>query len=159
MKLNDLKCNGTYAAVRVLDPANKQIDEYVTLYGIPNNVLRERRRHATLLYSRTHCPLFVPDPKLVHVANPIRFEMFTTSAANGSKNCLVLLLSAPTLEARHRKLMSEHPATYDFPVYKPHITFSYDVGKMDVGSLPTFDEEILLGCEYSEDLIFDMDKK
>lgn len=154
MKLNDLK-PGTYAAVRVLEPSNSAINKFIKHHKIPTSVSpKERRKHVTLLYSRTYLPDFRPDPTLTHLARFMSYEMFDTKPGQpDSTKCLVMKLSAPTLQARFAQLMSEHPATYDFPTYQPHITLSYHIPRnFDVGQLPPFADDILLGEEYSEDL-------
>lgn len=152
MKLKELKVPlGTYAALKVLDPGNEQLEQYIKSNAIPNP-LAKHKRHVTLLYSRKYLPGFVPEPDLKWIARPIHFDVFESRSKDKITRCLVLKLSAPGLEARFRKLMSEHDATYDFPTYTPHITLSYDIGGMDIGALPPIQQEIILGAEYSEDL-------
>lgn len=151
MTLNELVPKGTYAAVRVLDPANTLISAFISKAGLSTSYEIERRKHVTLLYSRVWLPNFVPDPSIVHLARCVGFDLFDFK--DGEK-CLVMKLSAPTLSARFAKLMSEHPATYDFPTYQPHITLAYKIpADFDIGKLPSFSEDIQLGLEYSEDLI------
>lgn len=150
MKLTDLK-SGTYAAVRVLN--SESIKDFVKNLNTTATQSKERRLHVTLLYSRIHLPNYQPDPNLIHTAKFVGYDLFDWRKEEGTK-CLVMKLSCPTLVARHTQLMSIHPATYDFPTYQPHITVGYDVaGDFDVGLLPAFDQDIILGEEYSEDLI------
>jgi hypothetical protein len=66
-------------------------------------------------------------------------------------------LNAPTVVARHLQIMAEYGATYDFPVYTPHITLSYNFAG-NVESLPAYNESIVLGNEYVEDLKIDWEK-
>jgi hypothetical protein len=161
MKLNDPKV-GTYAAVRVLEPTNKKLSEFLKFHGIPTTLnSKEHRRHVTLLYSRTHLPDYVAEPDFMHYASFQGYELFDTKPGKAdSTKCLVMKLNAPTLSARHEQLMREHPATYDFPTYKPHITLSYKIPyNFDVGILPPFNEVVLLGAEYGEDLDLDWENK
>lgn len=150
---------GTYAAVRVLEPSNKQISNFLKFHKVPTTLnSKERRRHVTVIYSRNYLPnLVAEDPKVFHRAKFMAYELFDTKPGKpDSTKCLVMKLSTPTLQARHAKIMSEHPATYDWPTYQPHITLSYQIPyNFDVGSLPPFADEILLGEEYIEDLDLD----
>lgn len=155
MKLTDLR-TGTYAAVRVLDPTNKELNKFIKHSNIPSSSnSKERRKHVTLLYSRTHLPNFKPDPSLIHIGRFQAFELFDMKPNQpDSAKCLVMKISCPTLSARFTTLMSLHPATYDFPTYQPHITLSYNIPRnFDVGTLVPFAGDIILGEEYSEDLI------
>jgi hypothetical protein len=155
MKLSDIK-PGTYAAVRVLEPSNSKIAAFLKHHGVQaSSSGKEKRRHVTLLYSRNHLPNYVADPTLTHSARFMSYELFDTKPGQpDSTKCLVMKLSVPTLSARHAQLMSEHPATYDFPTYQPHITLSYLIPyNYDVGQLPPFADDIILGEEYTEDLI------
>jgi hypothetical protein len=65
------------------------------------------------------------------------------------------------LNARHKELMDEHDATYDFPEYKTHVTLSYDIGDMDETKLPDVIKtigEMKIVKEYGEDLDLDWAK-
>jgi hypothetical protein len=148
LKLSELAA-GVYVGLRVIDAGNDRLREYAAANNLPNPVTaKERRLHVTVIYSRVGAPIQA-QPELVHLARPVGFDIFSSSEG---ANALVLRLSAPTVEARHRQLMSTYPLTYDYPTFKPHITLSYDVGKLDPGTLPLFQEEILLGAEYVEEL-------
>ena len=141
--------SGTYVGLRVLDPGTDVLRTYIHEHAIPYKMHeKERRKHVTLIYSRVHCP-GLPLSDEVHRAKPNGFEVFETQSG---KKALVLLLSAPTVTARHRKLMSEFPLTYDHPHFKAHVTLSYDIGDFDHGALPPFAEDLLLGDEYMEAL-------
>ena len=68
---------------------------------------------------------------------PGEFDVWETSPTQGAKTrCLILKIDCPELVARHKELMDEHEATYDYPVYQPHITLSYDIGDLDINDLP-----------------------
>mgnify|MGYP001306449516 CR=1 FL=1 len=140
---------GTYVGLRVLDPGTDMLRTFIHEHAIPYKMHdKERRKHVTLIYSRTHCPHIVRS-KEVHRVKPVHFEVFSTQSG---KRALVLLLSAPTVAARHRQLMSLHPLTYDFPHFKAHVTLSYDIGDFDHGALPPFKEDLFLGDEYIQEL-------
>ena len=74
---------------------------------------------------------------------------------NDMPNCLIMEFECVKLTARHKELMEEHDATYDFDEYKTHITFSYDIGEMDHKDLPAFTGPVDIVEEYGEDLDID----
>ena len=53
--------------------------------------------------------------------------------------------------------MAQYGATYDFPVYSPHITLSYDFSG-EILNLPVYNQPIFLDSEYVEDLKIDWEK-
>lgn len=55
--------------------------------------------------------------------------------------------------------MAENNATYDYPIFQPHITLTYNYTGKDIANLPTIDFDIILGEEYVEDLNLDWGKK
>lgn len=141
---------GTYVGLRVLQPSNKQLYEFCRENGIfVNKSTFERRLHTTVLYSRKPCPNVVADPT-VHEAGFEDYALFTDRSAN-SDNVLVVKLRAPSVVARHLKLMAEHNAVFDFPTYQPHITLSTSFFG-DVKKLPPIDFPLYLGSEYVEEL-------
>lgn len=158
MQIHEIvKQRGTYAALCVLDPANAMLLQYVADNSIPHKTSSsEKTKHVTLIYSRTYCPQMKADASEKYICKHTGFDIFPTG---DGKRALVMLLSAPSVVKRHRLLMSEHPATYDYPQYKPHITLSYDIGDMDVSTLPLFTDDIILGDEYVEDLVLDWQNK
>ncbi len=64
----------------------------------------------------------------------------------------LLILDCQSAEMRHAQLHTEYDLTYDYPEYKCHVTFSYDVGDLDISTLPKFEYTLILGEEYVEDL-------
>ncbi len=148
---------GTYVGLSLIEPARSEIEDFAAQLRLPCPV-PAAKRHTTLLYSRRHLPDFRPEPGLVHEGRALGFEVFAVAGAITSARCLVMLISAPTLEARFEQLMREHEATYDFPTYRPHITLSYNIGEWDITRLPVFQERILLGQEFTKDLDFSVKK-
>lgn len=128
---------GLYVAVEPILSSNILLQEWAASNGIePRDDY-----HVTVLYSRKVVHV---DKQLnvEHFASPMRFDRFG--------NSLVLLLEAPTLSLRHEALMSRG-ATYDFPVYKPHITLVGEAKEIpDPKMLPNF--RLVLGNEYFEPL-------
>lgn len=152
---------GVYAGVKFSTETKDSIKTFLDEHKIENPIDADKL-HCTLLYSRKPCPDYEPqgniDPPIVAKAG--KFEVWE-SPANENKDhityALVLNLKTPELVERHNELMDEHDATYDYPSYKPHTTFSYDVGKdFKVDALPNFPEDIVLVEEYDE--LLDVDK-
>lgn len=147
---------GTYAAVKFEDSEDKV--KLLKELGIPNV---NEDLHCTLLYSRKNCPNYVPinmtDGYYYEeaIAYPDHLDIFKDKEG---KNCLVLILRSGWLTKRHKDLMKEHNATYDFPKYNPHITLSYDIGAFDYKNIEQdlikSDEfyKLVINEEYKEDL-------
>jgi hypothetical protein len=146
---------GTYAGVRFTDDTRKYITQYISDNKIPN-ATPSAKLHVTLLYSRKFVPDYEPDKSYQPPmkAKPIGFDIWQSQPDDdGHKNnCLILKLDAPDLRERHKYLMDNHDATYDYDEYKPHVTLSYDVGDATVDSFPEFDQQLELVGEYNEDL-------
>jgi hypothetical protein len=147
---------GTYAGVR-FDTATKQkLHKYMSDNKIPTSV-RPDKLHTTLLYSRKHLPNYKPAGKVNMTGTPTKFDVWKTRGENSpATNALVLEYSCPELVTRHKALMKEHDATFDYPEYKTHVTLSYDIGDLDVSNLDAKDiGPLKLVEEYREDLDLD----
>lgn len=96
-------------------------------YNIPNP-LDTAKIHCTLIYSRTPCDKPIISADSTYNATFKSFDIFDT---RDGKRCLVIKLTSRDLSARHKALMKEMGASYDFATYIPHITLSYDVGDYD----------------------------
>ena len=158
MKLFEVKKKkpyGSFAGVNFDKETTDAVSKYIKENKIPEG-LRANKMHTTLLYSKKHLPDYEPTGKLEKnwVGKFSGFEIFESSSDIGGEttNCLVLRFTCPELSARHKKLMKEHDAQYDFPVYKPHLTLSYSVKELDPSKLPKFDKDLVITEEYGEDL-------
>lgn len=162
MKLQDLQESeskkGTYAGVKYCTESKQAIEDYCNTNNI-KNCLAKDKIHSTLLYSTKFLPNYVAPGDL---DTPIKatassFDIWATQPdENGAvKNCLVLKLTCPELVKRHKLLMDEHKAKYDFDDYVPHVTFSYDVGDIKIKDLPKFTKPLNIISEYQEDLKMD----
>jgi hypothetical protein len=151
MKLSELSSSkGTYVGLRVLQPAGQRLYEFCRDNGIEvNKSTFERRLHVTVIYSRKQCIGLEPRDSVKYVATFSGYDIFDGSA--GTDKALVMKLNAPGVLARHLEIMAKYGATYDFPVYIPHITLTYNYTGGDV-LLPPFNDNIILGDEYVEDL-------
>ena len=152
------KSKGTYAGVRFGDDTKDAVKEYIAENDIPNATPTDKL-HCTLLYSRKYCPHYDPQGALEPVmrGKPGAFQIWEGQPDDdGHKpNCLIMEFDCATLVDRHNELMEEHQATFDYPEYKTHITFSYDIGEMDIKDLPAFSGPINIIEEYGEDLDLD----
>lgn len=146
---------GTYAAVRLSEASTDALQKWAKACNIPN-ILPAKKMHVTLLYSRRHCPNYVPAGKIdpPWIGKVKAKDVFMTRPTDGSEpsRCLVLKLDCLELFNRHLTLMNEHNATYDFPLYMPHVSISYNMGDVDVLTLPKYDGPIEIVEEYGEDL-------
>lgn len=158
MKLFELKeQKGTYAGVKFDDKTNDTVLKYIKNNKIPNGLPADKM-HSTILYSRKFLPSYKPAGEYDEImkGTPTSFDVWPSSNEDGSSaNCLVLKYDCSELAKRHKELMDEHNATYDFPKYEPHITLSYDIGNLDIKKLPDIKGVlpfINIVKEYGEDL-------
>jgi hypothetical protein len=116
--------------------------------AIPNPI-PAHKYHTTIVYSKT--PLFWrAEHNIGHIAKATRWEVWEDHKTK--KGVLVLHLESDYLTTRF-DLAMERGASYDFPTYNPHISFSYDVGEdFDVENLPVPEFDIVLDKEIAEPL-------
>ena len=164
MKLENLmedKNKGTYAGVRFDDDTIKRFEAFAKENEIPNHV-PSKKLHSTVLYSRKYLPDYEApgDYKTPLTGKPTGFDVWKSQPDEDGKtsNCLILKYGCPELTKRHKSLMDEHGATFDFDKFDPHVTLSYDIGDMDVSKLKPDVGDINITSEYKEDLNFDWAK-
>jgi hypothetical protein len=148
MKLQDLyRTEGTYVGLTVLPESKKLLSAFVKLHqiGKPPSQL-----HATVIYSRKKHDIKV-DPDAVYEAT---FKDYTIFQNDDGSKTLVALLHCPLLVARHLQLMAKYSATYDHPVYHPHVSLCYNFTGDEI-NLPPMTFPILLSQEYTEPLDLD----
>lgn len=130
-----------YVAIRPSKWGIKRLERLVKELKIPNPV---DDFHCTILYSRK--PINPNIDLRIDVDNfecpGVKLEKFGTY--------LVLLLDSPQLQERHKELMEETGASYDFPEYQPHITLSENFE----GNMPELKDKVIIEFseEYSEEL-------
>ena len=148
---------GTYAAVKFDHATRKSVHRYCAMANIPNMV-RPDKLHTTLLYSDVDLPDYEPVERYTFplVAYPIGLNVWDTRSKDGNiEKCLVVLLDCPLLVERHEQLMEEHDAVYPHATYQPHLTLSYNIGELDIETLPFFDgyvPHVIVVGEYREDI-------
>lgn len=166
MKLDQLSESlkpGTYAGLR-FDPAvAKSLEQFCLSNDIPNHTPVDKL-HITLLYSKKHLPNYEAQGDIdpAYMAHPDKFIVWQTNGENKPQsNCLILKLKSRDITDRHNALMKEHDATYDHPLYEPHVTLSYDIGDMDIEKLKIGDieQDLPVVTEYQEDLKTDWASK
>lgn len=143
--------DGTYAGVHFSKKTRDNIIDYVEKHNIPN-LTDVDDLHTTLLYSRKHLPNYVAAGRYETplIGKPLSWKTWKTQEG---KTCLVLPFECKELYQRHKDLMKEHKATWDYDDYKPHITLSYDIGDdFDTDTLPHFSKPIEITEEYSTPL-------
>lgn len=145
---------GTYAFVTLDTHTKQRLHQLTSELNLPNAV-RPDKYHVTLLYSKKSLPEY--EPKGVYhspiIAEPGEYAVFLQDDDN--TRCLVLKLECPVLVNHHKYLMARHGGEYDFPDYIPHVTLSYDIGSLDIDTLPPISKyltEILLVEEFGEPL-------
>lgn len=136
-----------YVAVKPDAATVHRIKTIVKNYKVPNPI-SGAKLHTTLIYSRTPTKEAKLQPHLVFTA---RFDKFDVFESRGGERCLVMKLESQDLQARHKQLMNELGASYDYPTYLPHITLSYDIGKFDIQAISNaWLGGIKLSNEYAE---------
>lgn len=140
--------SGTYCAYSPDSASKKAIALYMEQVGLSGEGIAPDKLHCTVLYSRKEHPNFHPDPTRTYEAQCKGFTVFGTS--------VVMLIECPGIVERHNNLMKEHGATYDFPVYTPHISLSYVIPEgFSIHGLPHFSGAITLGSEFKEAIVED----
>lgn len=101
--------------------------------GLSDPVL-EHDLHLTLVYSRVAVPWRSAGVVNEH-AKAIGYECFK----DGDRSVLVLLLYCPFAVQRHNQAQ-KLGATYDFPIYRPHVTLGSltDVAQLARTPVPTW---------------------
>lgn len=158
MKLEELAKNkktpdGTYVGVKFNKETVDRIKKFIKLNNIPNPIKSESF-HCTVIYSRKYLPTFKPKGKIdpAWIGKVKKLDIFKSQSGT---NCLVIIFKCPELTARHKQIMKDYDATYDFDEYHCHITISYDCGKFDPSSIEDLESvigDIIIDDEYSEDL-------
>lgn len=158
--LKEEKKEGLYAAVRFSTDTVDRIVKFASETGIPN-LLKVEDFHSTLAYSRKPVAEFTPISQLNEIGIPSSFEIWESppNAFKPEKTfCLVLKYDSDYMHKRFNEIMSMG-ATYDYDEYKPHLTFSYDVGAdFKVENLPPVKQlgKLNIVGEYSE--VLDLNK-
>ena len=165
MRLTDLmekeEQKGTYAGVKFNEESQDLIVNLAKEIGVPNPITKGDI-HLTLLYSRKFLPDYKAAGDIDIKVTPKDFHIFV---GFDKKEILVMKIDAPDLIKRHKELMKEHGATYDFPEYIPHITLSYDIdgfmGLQEIKDKFTkiLPKELHITNEYSEDLELEWKQK
>jgi len=155
-KKKEEKVDGTYVGAKFDEETVKNLSKMMNDIKIPNP-LDEKDFHTTIIFSRTKFPEnfeALGDMKKPWIGTPKEFDIFT--GRNG-QNCLVMKYECAEQVKRHKKLMKENNATYDWPEYKVHLTLSYDCGDFDPKKFDPKDyiNQIVINNEYTTPLELD----
>lgn len=147
--LNEAIKTGTYVGVKFDSDTIDTIINLTELLNIPNPINKDEI-HMTIMYSRKFLPNYKPLGNIDENSKPIGFHIFDTF---DNKRALVLKLDCNWAVSRHKTLMTEHDALYDYPEFIPHITLSYDIGDIMIPKNKYLPNTIFkINKEYSEDL-------
>ena len=154
----DDKSNGTYVGVRLSGKSKSKIRKVAKEIGVPNMVANAEM-HITVIFSRKHMVNYAPLGKLEEpiIAEVDKLTVFQ-KPESGSPRVLVITLKSPDLTKRHKSLMKDYGAEYDFDKYIPHVTLSYDCGEYDENGhniKEYFDDPLEISEEYEEVLKLD----
>lgn len=166
MKISELfekkQPDGTYAGAHFTKATTDGIAKFCKEHKV-KNAIPASKLHCTILYSRKYLPEYKACGKYEEplVGKPIEFDIWKTSPPDPKAektNCLVLKFECDDLVSRHKELMKDHGATFDYDQYTPHLTLSYNVGDLDIKDLLMYDGPIEVEEEYKEDLDLDWAK-
>lgn len=156
------KPDGTFVGVKISKESKDALISASKKMKVPN-IIDKDKIHITLIYSRKHLPKFEAKGKLEKpiIVSVDKLDIFP--AQEGDSKALIVKLDAPDLVKRHKEIMKEEGATYDFPKYIPHITLSYDVGDFDAKAEKITDymsnSNLEIVEEYAQDLELNWAKK
>lgn len=141
---------GTYIAMRVHPESEELIRQFMDENNIPVVYPKEeRRRHITIMSTDSDfVDQYQPIPETQYYLTPNGFHFLPTKDGN---NCLVLKVNCPTLTELHEWIKHTYQCEAHHGEFKPHISFSYDVGKdLRIEDLPPFVAPIIVSEEYVE---------
>lgn len=149
----DKKVEGTYVGAKFSKKTIKELKNLMKEVKVPKPLASDKF-HTTIIFSRTKFPddfeaLGKLDKPWIGI--PKSFDIFT---GRNKQNCLVLKYECKDQVDRHKLLMKEYNATYDWPEFKVHLTMSYDCGDFDFKSIKIEDyiKDIEIIEEYTEPL-------
>lgn len=133
--------NGTYVALRVKNFA--ELAEFFRKQGV--NVIEPiNDLHVTLAYSVISFTHRVNDGIVTIKPGEINSNLELLG-----DNCWVMKFNNSEVHSRFNKCMEEG-ASYDYPVYQPHITITNDLGNLTVEQITMPDFDIILCDEYTQ---------
>lgn len=146
---------GKYIGVRFSQETVDNLVQYCQDTGIPNPLAPEKF-HSTVLYSRKPLPDLeaIGDYEVPMYGTLTEFDVWQSTPDEGEPtNCLVLKYDCTELSDRHNELSEMYNVPFDFEGgYKPHVTFSYDIGDFSIDELEVPNFKIEIVHEYEEEL-------
>lgn len=112
--------------------------------------------HVTVAYSKRPVNWFGMGDDFGFYREPLRVMPGGPRVVDrlGDKGAVVLHFWDGYIANRHRT-MREAGASWDFPSYLPHVTFTYDPGDVDLAKVEPFTGELLFGPEIFEPIVDD----
>lgn len=142
----ELPASGLYVSVKYTAETEARLSAYAREHKIPNPV-SAKKYHTTVVYSRA--PIYWrAQEELGTTVEAVAWEVWQD---HEDKPILVLRVDSPYLRERFKTAM-DRGASYDYPDFNPHITFSYYVGEFDAAKLPLPDFALELDKEIAEPL-------
>lgn len=112
--------------------------------------------HVTVAYSKRPVNWFSMGDDFGFYREPLRVMPGGPRVVDrlGDKGAVVLHFWDGYIANRHRT-MREAGASWDFPSYLPHVTFTYDPGEVDLAKVEPFTGELQFGPEIFEPIVDD----
>lgn len=147
-EIEEAPAHGLYVCAKFTKDTVKRLTAFASELGI-KNLIPAAKFHTTIVYSKA--PIYWrAEHNIGHTARAKRWEVWSDHKTG--KPVLVLHVESDYLRTRF-KLAMDRGASYDFPTYNPHISFSYDAGEgFDESNLPLPDFNIVLDKEIAEPL-------
>lgn len=115
---------GCYIAVKYNSYSVKKIIEIAENYQVPN-IIPSDKFHTTLIHSTKGAENVEIYSDAEYIVLPDKLDIWTSKSG---EKCLVLKVYSKQLVDRNKELMDKYQFISDYDEYKPHITFSYDIG-------------------------------
>ncbi|RYF11003.1 MAG: hypothetical protein EOO77_20345 [Oxalobacteraceae bacterium] len=147
-ELTESPSTGVYVCAKYDKDTRERLADLVREHKI-DNPIPSTEYHTTIVYSKS--PVYwKAEHDVGKTARATRWEVWPSHKSG--KQVLVLHLESNYLTTRFDLAMSRG-ASYDFPDYKPHISFSYDIPEdFDASKLPVPDFDLIIDKEIAEPL-------
>jgi len=141
--------HGIFVGLRPDKSSVDHIINYVQTNNIPNPT-EPGSYHVTLIHSQKYLPDFNARGKLEipYRCYPKR-SLAVFQTAKGT-NALAIELQCDELQKYIKEIRRIHKPHYVDRIFRPHITISYDVSKLDINTLPKPGFPIFLDQEYMD---------
>lgn len=114
--------------------------------------------HVTIAYCRNHVDwMLIPEPSSFGLIDDDGILEVTPGGPRvveplGPKGAIVLFFNSAMLQWRHQDIHNIPGVEWDHPKYSPHVTITYDPGKVDLSKVEPYTGKIILGPEIFEEV-------